>query len=69
DPRAALLADLRGRLSRARDELSGVRRGALLVALRYRLATERAALPAGDAETRAALEEIERQAQGLLNGR
>ncbi len=42
DGRAALLADLRGRLGRARAESVPVRRGALLAALRYRLATERA---------------------------
>jgi DEAD/DEAH box helicase domain-containing protein len=66
DRRAALLADLRGRLSRARAEPSSVRRGALLVALRYRLATERAAQPAADAETRAALEEIERETNRML---
>jgi DEAD/DEAH box helicase domain-containing protein len=53
----ALLADLRGRLARARAESSATRRGALLAALRYRLATERAALI--DAETLAALERSE----------
>jgi DEAD/DEAH box helicase domain-containing protein len=64
----ALLADLRGRLARARAEPSSARRGALLVALRYRLATERAALPADDAGTRAALDAIEAAARDLLGG-
>jgi DEAD/DEAH box helicase domain-containing protein len=64
--RSALLADLRGRLARAQAEPSAARRGALLVALRYRLATERAALPAVDVETRAALEEIEEAAQAMI---
>jgi DEAD/DEAH box helicase domain-containing protein len=60
---AALLADLRGRLARARAESSTVRRGALLAALRYRLATERAAMV--DSETQAALEQIEGEVRGM----
>jgi DEAD/DEAH box helicase domain-containing protein len=59
---AALLDDLRGRLARARAESSAVRRGALLAALRYRLATEWAV---ADMETRAALEQIEGEVRGL----
>ena len=58
-----LLADLRGRLARARAESSVTRRGALLAALRYRLATERATLT--DAETRAALKQIEDEMRGM----
>jgi DEAD/DEAH box helicase domain-containing protein len=54
-----LLGELRARLTRAQREPSAVRRGALLAALRYRLATARAALPDGDTTTRAALEAIE----------
>jgi DEAD/DEAH box helicase domain-containing protein len=60
----ALLADLRGRLARARSEASAVRRGALLAALRYRLATERAAVT--DAETKAALEQIDGEVRGMV---
>jgi DEAD/DEAH box helicase domain-containing protein len=58
-----LLADLRGRLARARAESSAVRRGALLAALRYRLVTERATVT--DSETRAALEQIEGEVRGM----
>ena len=60
----ALLADLRGRLARARAEASAVRRGALLAALRYRLAPERAAV--ADEETKAALEQIEGEVRGMV---
>jgi DEAD/DEAH box helicase domain-containing protein len=60
----ALLADLRGRLARAQAEASAVRRGALLAALRYRLATEGAAVT--DAETKAALEQIEGEVRGMV---
>src|SRR5262245_46296354 len=59
----ALLADLRGRLARARAEGSAVRRGALLAALRYRLTTERAV---ADAETKAALEALEGEVRGMM---
>ena len=61
---AALLTDLRGRLVRARAESSAVRRGALLAALRYRLATERAAVT--DSDTRTALEQIEGEVRGMM---
>jgi DEAD/DEAH box helicase domain-containing protein len=62
--RAMLLDDLRGRLQRAKAEVVPVRRGALLAALRYRLATERAR-PDLDAELRAELNAIEAQLQTL----
>jgi hypothetical protein len=43
-----LLDDLRGRLARARATPPGPRRGALLVALRYRIAVERSNGSAAD---------------------
>ena len=55
---STLIDELRGRLARAQAEPSAVRRGALLAALRYRLATARANLPDGDAATHAALETL-----------
>jgi DEAD/DEAH box helicase domain-containing protein len=62
---AGLLDDLRQRLTRALAEPSGVRRGALLAALRYRLATARAALPAADPAAQAALDALEREVHTL----
>jgi DEAD/DEAH box helicase domain-containing protein len=44
----ALIEDLRGRLARARATPPGPRRGALLVALRYRIAVERANGPSSE---------------------
>jgi DEAD/DEAH box helicase domain-containing protein len=56
----ATLADLRARLERAQATPPGGRRAALLVALRYRISIERAALT-GEAE-RAALSALEQEA-------
>ena len=61
--RAALLADLWQRLARVRAEPAGPRRGALLVALRYRLSVERANF--ADSTERAALEALEAEAATL----
>jgi DEAD/DEAH box helicase domain-containing protein len=58
-----ILADLRERLERARTTPPGPRRGALLVALRYRITTERGAML--DLATRAALDALEQEAAGL----
>ena len=57
------LADLRGRLQRVRATPAGPRRAALLIALRYRLATERD--NAADDATRAMLTGMEEEAAGL----
>jgi DEAD/DEAH box helicase domain-containing protein len=67
DQLTALLADLAGRLERARAEV-GVRRGALLAALRYRLASERAGPLRDDPAALEALDVIE-AAAGELDGR
>lgn len=57
----ALLDDLRGRLARARATPPGPRRGALLVALRYRIAVERSNGSSADlAAIEAAALELER---------
>ncbi len=61
--RQQVLADLRGRLERARATPPGPRRAALLVALRYRLAVERANVE-GSAERRL-LTELEEEALRL----
>jgi hypothetical protein len=63
---AALLEDLRGRLARARGTPAGPRRAALLVALRYRIAVERAS---GSADGHADLAAIEAEARELERGR
>jgi DEAD/DEAH box helicase domain-containing protein len=59
----SMLADMRSRLQRARATPPGPRRAALLIALRYRLATERAT--AADDATRAALAAMAEEAAGL----
>jgi DEAD/DEAH box helicase domain-containing protein len=59
----ALIDDLRGRLARARATPPGPRRGALLVALRYRIAVERANGASND------LEAIEAEALALERSR
>ena len=59
---SAILADLRGRLDRAKNEPPGPRRAALLAALRYRLRIERDAL-VGD--ERVLIAQIEQEAAGL----
>lgn len=64
EQRLAVLSDLRGRLERARGE-HGVRQLAMLAALRYRLATERAGPLREDAAALAALDEIEGAAREL----
>lgn len=58
-----IIEELRGRLARARAEPAGIQRTALLVALRYRIAVERAAM--NDAVGKAALATIEREADSL----
>ncbi len=58
-----ILAELRGRLERARSTPAGPRRAALLIALRYRLSIERDSL--ADAEGRAALAALEQEAAAL----
>lgn len=65
EPRGAdvMLFDLRDRLAKARATPSGPRRAALLVALRYRIATERNG--ALDLISRNALETIEKELIGL----
>jgi DEAD/DEAH box helicase domain-containing protein len=52
----SVIADLKGRLERAKAEPSGPRRAALLAALRYRLRVERDALGAEDQLALAAIE-------------
>jgi DEAD/DEAH box helicase domain-containing protein len=52
----SVIADLKGRLERAKAEPSGPRRSALLAALRYRLRVERDALGAEDQLALAAIE-------------
>ncbi len=59
----SILADMRGRLQRARATPAGPRRAALLIALRYRLATERD--HAADDAMRAALTEMAEEAAEL----
>jgi DEAD/DEAH box helicase domain-containing protein len=59
---AGLLADLRGRLDRARSEPRGPRRAALLAALRYRIRVEREAIQGPERE---ALAQIEAEAAAL----
>lgn len=59
----AVLADLRGRLARARATPAGPRRGALLAALRFRLLVERAAC--SDAAAQAEWEALSRSVAEL----
>jgi DEAD/DEAH box helicase domain-containing protein len=60
---AAFIEDLQRQLARARSEPPGVRRTAVLVALRYRIATGRASI--SDDAGRAALAMIEAEANAL----
>ncbi len=60
---AALIEDLQRQLARARSEPPGMRRTAVLVALRYRIATGRACI--SDDAGRAALAMIEAEANAL----
>ncbi len=61
---AAFIDDLQRQLARARSEPPGVRRTAVLVALRYRIATGRASI--SDDAGRAALAMIEAEANALM---
>lgn len=69
EQRAVLLVDLRERLARARNEPIDIRRKALLVALRYRLALEQTGARMHDADVRSALDAIDQEAQLLLDDR
>lgn len=68
EQRALLLADLRERLERTRAAPAGIRRKALLIALRYRIATERAGPLRSDSAALSALDSIDAAAQQLMEG-